>query len=86
MKRILAFVRDPRVRVRGRWLDLGVIVALAWLFTAAGVSAVFGPRLGLRGLCWLGAHHLLCLAGAAHELRRGWLRRTSPPPGQGQTR
>jgi hypothetical protein len=86
VRRILAFLRDPRVVIRGRPLDLGVIVALAWIFVAAGVSAVFGPRLGLRGLCWLAAHHLLCLAGAAHELRRGWRRRRLPPPGQGPTR
>ena len=84
MRRFPAFVGDPRVLVRGRTLDLGVIVAFAWFFTALGLSVLIGPGLGLRGLAWLAAHHLLCLAGSAHELRRGWRRRGRPL--QSQTR
>ncbi|MFH1469253.1 MAG: hypothetical protein ABIO70_33015 [Pseudomonadota bacterium] len=84
MSQLIAFVRDPRVRAGERVLDLGVIVAFAWLFTAIGLSVVFGPLLGLRGWCWLLAHHALCLAGASHELIRGWKRRHLPL--QGQTR
>jgi len=70
----LRFVDDPQLRLGRLSLDLGVVIAFAWLFAAAGLSLVFGPRLGLRGWCWLLAHHLLCLAGVTHELRRGWRR------------
>lgn len=58
-----------------RRLDIGVIVAIAWLAAALGVSLVFGPRLGLRGWIWLGLHHVVCAIACAHELRRGWRRR-----------
>ncbi len=78
MKRALAFTLDPRVRRGDRVLDLGVIVAFAWLFTAVGLTVVFGPVLGLRGWGWLLGHHLLCLLGCTHELRRGWRRRGLP--------
>ena len=81
MNRAWAFILDPRVRRRGRVLDLGVIVALAWLFTAAGITALFGGALGLRGWGWLLTHHLLCIVGCTHELQRGWRRRKLPPPG-----
>lgn len=84
MRRVWAFVLDPRVRVGARVVDLGVIVAFTWLFTALGLTALFGPLLGLRGWCWLAAHHLLCAAGASHEISRGWRRRKLPF--QGQTR
>lgn len=80
MRRLWSFVLDPRVIRGGRVLDLGVIVALAWLFAAIGLTVVFGPLLGLRGWAWLLAHHLLCVTGAAHELHRGWQRRALPPP------
>ncbi len=85
MRRLWAFVLDPRVRRGERVLDLGVIVAFAWLFTAIGITVVFGPVLGLRGWAWLAAHHLLCTAGCAHELHRGWKRRKLPYPSS-QTR
>jgi len=63
------------VKLGRREIDLGVVIAFGWLFTAIGITLVFGPKLGLRGWAWLGVHHLLCLAGVAHELRRGWRRR-----------
>ena len=60
--------------IRAR-IDLWVVLAFAWLGVALGLTLVFGPRLGLRGWVWLGLHHLLCLVGVTHELRRGWRRR-----------
>ncbi len=56
-------------------LDIMVILALTWLFTAIGMTLVLGAQLGLRGWVWLCLHYALCLVGAGHELRRGWLRR-----------
>ncbi len=85
MSRLWAFVNDPRVARGGRVLDLGVIVAFAWLFTAIGITVLIGPDLGLRGWGWLLGHHLLCAAGCAHELRRGWKRRGLAHPSS-QTR
>ncbi len=82
MKQLWAFVLDPRMRRSGRVLDLGVIVAFAWIFTAVGLTVLFGPSLGLRGWGWLAVHHLLCVAGSAHELRRGWKRRKLPYQGR----
>jgi hypothetical protein len=82
LKRLWTFVLDPRVRRGDRVLDLGVIVAFAWLFTAVGLSVVFGGTIGLRGWAWLLAHHLLCLAGCSHEIRRGWKRRGLPLQGE----
>ncbi len=81
MRELIAFVLDPRIRRGDRVYDLGVIIAFAWLFTALGLTVVFGPRLGMRGWAWLLAHHLLCMAGASHELRRGWRRRGVPMQG-----
>lgn len=51
-----------------RPVNIGQVLALAWLFAAVGVTVVFGPQLGARGWLWLGAHHLLCLVGVTHEL------------------
>jgi hypothetical protein len=78
MKKLWAFVLDPRVRRGDRVLDLGVIVAFAWLFSAIGVTVLMAGELGLRGWGWLSTHHLLCLAGCSHELVRGWKRRGLP--------
>ena len=65
--------------IRSTWkrLDLGVTLALGWLIFAVSISVWLGPQLGMRGLAWMGIHHLLCLVGSTHELRRGWLRRES---------
>lgn len=71
-----------------RRLDLGLVVALAWLGVAVGVSVALGPQLGMRGWVWLAAHHLLCVIGCTHELWRAWRRRAqrsgaAPGPASG---
>lgn len=53
-----------------RRVDIGRTVALAWIVVAVGVTVAIGPSLGLRGWLWLGLHHVLCAAGAGHELWR----------------
>jgi hypothetical protein len=53
-----------------RSIDIGAIVALSWLMAAMGVTVFIGPMLGLRGWIWLGLHHVLCVVGSVHELRR----------------
>ena len=53
-----------------REFDIGAIVAVTWVLVAVGLTVVFAPRLGLRGLAWLGAHHLLCAVGVTHEYTR----------------
>lgn len=60
---------------RRRRTDLGVIVALSWLFIAIGGTVVFAGSLGLRGLIWMGVHHVVCVAAVSHEMWRGWKRR-----------
>lgn len=51
-------------------IDLNATIAVSWIWVAIGLTAVFGPQLGLRGLVWLGIHHVLCVVGTTHELRR----------------
>lgn len=55
--------------------DGGVVVALAWLFVAIGITVVFGSSLGLRGWVWLSLHHVICAGAVSHEMWRGWKRR-----------
>jgi hypothetical protein len=50
--------------------DMGAILAVTWVLVAIGLTVVFAPQLGIRGLGWLAAHHLLCLVGVAHEYTR----------------
>jgi hypothetical protein len=50
--------------------DLGRAIAAAWLIAALGVTVAIGPSLGWRGWMWLGAHDVLCVVGAGHELWR----------------
>ena len=63
-------------RIRDSWnrLDLGVALAFGWLLFALIATVWWGPQLGLRGLAWMAIHHVLCLVGCSHELRRGWRR------------
>ena len=65
-------------------IDLSATVAVAWIWVAVGLTVVFAPQLGLRGLAWLGVHHLLCVVGVTHELRRyrqrQQARAAKPPP------
>lgn len=63
-----------------RRVDIGEVLALAWLGVAVGLTIVFGPMLGARGWLWLGAHHLLCVAGVTHELSRARARARARPP------
>lgn len=56
-------------------VDIGSVVALAWLLTATGLTVLLAPQLGVRGWLWVGLHDVLCVAGCAHELRRATLRR-----------
>ena len=65
----------PRPSPLAKKLDSGLVVALAWLTAAVVVTVLWGGSLGLRGWIWLGLHHLLCVAGCTHELRRAWQRR-----------
>lgn len=66
----------PRRRDRSkRRFDIGLVVALAWLMCAAVGTVVWGADLGLRGIAWLVLHHILCVVGCAHEIRRAWYRR-----------
>jgi hypothetical protein len=63
-----------------RRVDPGLVVAMAWPLAAVGLTVALGPALGLRGWVWLGAHHLLCAVGCAHELRRAKARRAAERP------
>lgn len=58
-------------------VDFGALAALTWLAFAVLVTVVFGPLLGLRGWAWLGLHHLLCVVGCTHELRRAQQRKAA---------
>jgi len=51
-------------------MDLGRVIAIAWILVAIGLTLVIGPELGWRGWIWLGIHHLLCAVGTSHELWR----------------
>lgn len=53
-----------------RRADIGTVIALSWAGAAVAATVLFGPMLGARGWLWLGLHHLLCLVGVTHELRR----------------
>ena len=59
---------------RQRRLDIGVGLALGWLLFAVAITVWLGPLLGLRGWAWMILHHVICLIGCTHELRRGWRR------------
>ena len=67
-------------------IDLSATVAVAWIWVAVGLTVVFGPQLGARGLAWLALHHVLCAVGVVHELQRYRKRQLSasatgaPPP------
>jgi len=59
-------------------------VAVAWLLSAAVLTVLLSPKLGLRGLFWIWAHNSICLIGAGHELWRSRKGREAPPTDQGQ--
>ena len=56
--------------VRKREFDIGALLAVTWVLVAVGLTVVFAPHLGIRGLGWLAAHHILCLVGVTHEYPR----------------
>lgn len=56
-------------------VDVLAVLALVWLLTAIGLTALLAPHLGVRGWLWVGLHDLVCVAGCAHELRRAARRR-----------
>ena len=58
-----------------RSFDLGFVVAIAWLICAVVGTLLWGSKLGLRGTIWLAVHHVLCVVGCTHEIRRAWYRR-----------
>ncbi len=67
----------------GRRIDIGAVVAMAWLFAAALATVLLAGQLGTRGWAWLGVHHTVCVIGAGHELwrsRRRRLRRALQQP------
>lgn len=53
-----------------REFDIGAILAVTWVMVAVGLTVLFAPQLGIRGLGWLAAHHLLCIVGVSHERTR----------------
>ena len=50
--------------------DAGAVLAVTWVLVAVGGTVLFAPQLGIRGLGWLAAHHLLCVVGVSHEFTR----------------
>ena len=50
--------------------DFRLWVAWTWLVLAVVATFFLVPRLGLRGLAWLGVHHFLCVLGCVDEIRR----------------
>ena len=65
----------PQRRRGGRRVDVGLVVALSWLLCAIAATVLLAPTLGLRGIAWMALHHVLCVVGCTHELRRAWVRR-----------
>ena len=62
---------EPKPVVKGkRRLDFRLCVAWGWLALAVVATFFLVPKLGLRGLAWLVAHHVLCLVGCVDEIRR----------------
>ncbi len=47
------------------------VLAVAWLMASAVLTLLLAPRLGARGLMWLGMADLVCLVGCGLELNRG---------------
>jgi hypothetical protein len=56
-----------RIRIRP-----ALVFAIAWLLVSMVVTLLLAPRLGARGLLWLGFQDAACLFGCGWELRRAW--------------
>ncbi len=54
-----------RLRVRPAF-----VAAVAWLLASAVLTLLLVPRLGGRGLMWLGLQDLICVVGCGFELRK----------------
>ena len=51
-------------------LDIRAIIAVAWLLSAVVMTFLIYPDLGGRGVLWLFIHHVFCVVGCSHELKR----------------
>ncbi len=49
------------------------VLSVAWLVASAVLTVLLAPRLGGRGLLWLGLQDLICVVGCGLELRRARL-------------
>ncbi len=49
-----------------------LVFAIAWLLVSMVVTLLLAPKLGARGLLWLGIQDAACLFGCGWELRRAW--------------
>ena len=49
-----------------------LVFAIAWLLVSMVVTLLLAPKLGARGLLWLGFQDAVCLLGCGWELRRAW--------------
>ena len=47
-----------------------LVLALTWMLASVLLTALLAPRLGARGLMWLGVQDLLCLVGCGFELAK----------------
>ena len=55
------------------------VLAVAWLVASAVLTLLLAPRLGGRGLLWLGLQDLICVIGCGLELRRAHLLQSEQP-------
>gem|GEM_PF-4868864 len=55
------------------------VLAVAWLLASAVLTLLLAPRLGGRGLIWLGVQDLICLIGCGLELNKGRKRQSAQP-------
>ncbi len=46
------------------------VLSVAWLVASAVLTVLLAPRLGGRGLLWLGLQDIICVVGCGLELRR----------------
>ena len=49
-----------------------LVFAMTWLLISVVVTLVLVPKLGARGLLWLGFQDAVCLFGCGWEIRRAW--------------
>ena len=49
-----------------------LVLAITWLLVSVVLTILLAPKLGARGLLWLGLQDVLCLFGCGWEIRRAW--------------